>query len=155
MPSTGEPTLQATSLITLCYDGYWREPKIRHLPDGAGVYSVYTCVHNVTGEKSTVSIDRLIYIGESDNIRARVENHNLWDTWRKQLRPGQVLCFAAALASPTKVRQRAEAALIFKHKPTVNVEYKHAFPFETTTIETAGRNEGLSPRFTVKGNSTD
>jgi hypothetical protein len=104
--------------IQLDFDGYWREPNVSGLPASAGVYCVYTCIFNkVTKPRPTVSIAKLVYIGEAGGIRERVTNHELWPTWRKQCTSGQVICFSASLASPEKDRKRAEAALIFKHKP--------------------------------------
>ena len=142
--------------ITLEFDGYWREPAITGLPEGAGVYCVYACTYNDDDKpKPTVSISKLLYIGEGGEVRDRVSGHELWAEWKEHLAPGQVLCFSAALVSPETTRQRAEAALIFWHKPPVNEEYKHSFPFDTTTISVSGKTTGLTTSFTVKKDSMD
>ena len=132
--------------------GYWRELKVSGLPASGGVYCVYTCTYNKDAKpKPTVSIVKLVYIGESGDIRDRVTNHNLWDSWKKQLGTDQVICVSAALVSPETTRQRAEAALIFKHKPPVNEEYTDPFAFDTTTINVSGeRAAKLTSTFTVK-----
>ena len=74
--------------ITLDFAGYWL--KTTGLPAAAGTYCVYTCVDK---HETTVSIDKLVYIGESGDMRDRVTNHNLLDEWKKKLTAGQVLCF--------------------------------------------------------------
>ncbi len=137
--------------IQLDFDGYWPEPNVSGLPASAGVYCVYTCTYNKGAKPTpTVSIAKLIYIGQADGIRERVTNHELWPTWRKQCTTVQVICFSASLVSPETTRQRAEAALIFKHKPPMNKEYAHSFPFDTTTINASGKNANLAASFTVK-----
>lgn len=142
--------VDAPLTISLEFDGYWREPAISGLPAAAGVYCVYTCTYDKQAQ--TVAISKLIYIGEAADVRERVTNHELRPTWNKQLATGQVLCFSAAT---TASRKRAEAALIFKHKPPVNTEYKHSFPFDTTTINVSGKARLLTPSFTVKKNAED
>lgn len=132
---------------SLQFDGYWRKPAINDLPTRSGIYCVYACVHNP--EEKTVSIKRLLYIGESGNIQERVSGHEKWGEWRSKLRSGEVLCFNAALISPSSDRERAEAAMIFQHKPPCNTEFVNSFPYDKTTIETSGRNNLLETYFTV------
>ena len=137
----------AAKSYSLDYDGYWRAPNISGLPAQAGIYCVYACVHNVT--EKTVTLRRLLYIGEAENVRNRVAKHERWDDWVRELKAGEELCFNAALISPTADRERAEAAMIHHHKPPCNVEYVNAFPFNTTTVSTRGKNEKLDGHFTV------
>lgn len=131
----------------LQFKGYWREPNIGGLPAKSGVYSVYACTYNSSAE--TVSIRKLLYIGESDNVQDRVASHEKWPEWKRHLRPGEQLCFNAALVSGRYDRERAEAAMIFKHKPPCNIEFVDSFPYDTTTVRTSGRNALLHERFTV------
>ncbi len=132
---------------TLEFDGYWREPNISGLPRGSAVYGVYACTYYSKAE--TVTLNRLIYIGEARDVNARIEGHEKWSEWRRELLHGEQLCFNAALITPAGARKRAEAAMIFKHKPVCNTEYKHSFPFDTTTVFTSGRNALMYPNFTV------
>ena len=92
---------------------------------------------------------RLIYIGEAENIWLRVATHEKRADWIHQLRIGERLSFAAALIQPATDRRRAEAAMIYRHKPPCNVEYAHHFPFPATTIITGGQNALLTPTFSV------
>ena len=132
---------------SLAFDGYWRESKIAHLPAKSGIYGVYACIYN-TGP-GTVTLNRLLYIGESAIVQDRVANHNMWPAWTRLLKQGEVLCFNAALIGPEADRQRAEAAMIFKHKPPCNTEYTDNFPFDTTTVTTSGKNAQMHASFTV------
>lgn len=131
----------------LNFDGYWRVPNIGGLPDGSGIYDVYACVNNVSA--GTVTLNRLLYTGEAQNVRERVAGHEKSDMWRRQLQAGEELCFNAALIGPSADRLRAEAAMIFKHKPPCNTEFVNDFPYDQTTITTRGRNALLAAQFTV------
>jgi len=129
------------------FDGYWRTPKINGMPAKSGIYCVYACTYNP--RERTVSLQRLLYIGESENVRSRVSNHESWGDWKRKLRSGEELCFNAALIAPEAARERSEAAMIFKHKPPCNSEYVNSFPFDKTTVRTSGENALLSSVFTV------
>ena len=137
----------AAKNYTLEFDGYWRGANIAGLPASSGIYCVYACTHNT--HSGNVSIRKLLYIGESENIRERVDGHERWDDWRNELQHGEELCFNAALISPKSDRERAEAAMIYEHKPPCNVEYVDHFPFDTTSIRTKGKNHLLRAIFTV------
>jgi excinuclease UvrABC nuclease subunit len=132
---------------TLDFSGYWLERGIKNLPESSGIYGVYACINN--SSENTVTLNRLIYLGESSDIKNRVLNHNLLATWKRQLKTGEELCFNYALISPESDRHRAEAAMIYKHKPPCNTEYVSAFPFDTTTITTSGKNSLMYASFTV------
>ncbi|MXX05288.1 MAG: GIY-YIG nuclease family protein [Acidimicrobiia bacterium] len=123
---------------SLDFSGYWRAENAGGLPDHSGIYCVYTCTFNV--KQKTVSLRRLLYIGESGDVRSRVSGHERWDEWEGKLLVGQELCFSAALISPKSDRERAEAAMINIYKPPCNVEYVDSFPFDKTNIETKGKN---------------
>lgn len=126
-----------TKEISLTFEGYWGNSLPESQCNHSGIYVVYGGKN--TGEKSC-EINRLIYIGESENINTRLSNHERKEDWKKQLKTGEVLYF-----SKTKIagedRKRAEAALIYKHKPPCNVEYKDNFPFENTRIKSSPSNK--------------
>jgi hypothetical protein len=82
----------------LTFDGYWREAKISGLPAKSGIYGVYACVHDATG--NTVTLNRLLYIGEAANVQDRIANHERKADWKRRLKAGEELCFNAALISP-------------------------------------------------------
>jgi len=137
----------ATKTYSLEFDGYWRAPNISGLPAKSGIYCVYACTHNV--QQRSVSIRKLLYIGEAADVRDRVSGHERWKDWERQLQRGEELCFNAALISPASDRQRGEAAMIYHHKPPCNTEYVHSFPYEQTTVSTSGKNTLLTGHFRV------
>ncbi len=137
----------AAKTISLAFDGYWRDANNGGIPNQAGVYLVYTCTYNRQTEK--VTLHELIYTGESDHVRDRIQGHEKRTKWKAHLTASQDLCFSfAPITSPD--RQRAEAALIFQHKPPVNVEYTNSFPFDDTTVSSAGRCKFITSLFTVR-----
>ena len=136
----------AAKSYSLDFGGYWRETNIGGMPKVSGVYCVYACTYSVS--EKTVSIRKLVYIGEAANVNERVAEHEKWEDWRTHLKPGEVLCLSSAPVSSAD-RERVEAALIFHHKPPENEEFKDSFPFDSTTISTKGRNALLDKGFTV------
>lgn len=132
------------------FEGYWREPNIDGIPAKSGVYCVSTCVYD--SNSKTVDLRRLVYIGEGENVHDRVANHDKWLFWRRHRTPGQEVCISFAGVAGTD-RERVEAPLIYEHKRPENEEYKNAFPFDETTIQTSGRNALLKSSFTVRRTS--
>lgn len=132
--------------IELNFRGYWMEVNKNGIPDASGIYCVYACTYNAITDK--VSIRELIYVGESDNIWNRISNHERLADWKKRLRSNETLCYSFAGVSEND-RVRAEAAVIFHHKPPCNTEYRNSFPFDTTTVTTSGRNAMLDSGYTV------
>lgn len=132
---------------TLTFGGYWLEPNISGLPASSGIYGVYACIYDKS--TNTVALNRILYIGESSNINGRIAGHEKWDKWRRHLKTGEQICFNAALISGESDRQRAEAAMIFEHKPPCNEEFVKSFPYHKTTITTRDKNDLMRPHFTV------
>lgn len=131
----------------LNFSGYWLEANVGSMPAASVVYCVYTCAYNPL--MNQVSIKKLIYIGEAGNVQQRVSGHEKWADWKRQLSLGERLCFSTAAIGLFNDRDRAEAALIFWHKPTVNSEYVNRFPFQSTGITTSRSNALLSSQFSV------
>ena len=131
--------------FSVSMSGYFLNGK--SLLSGSGVYCVYRCTHNAS--ESKVSIKELIYIGESFDVADRVSNHEKRSDWMKKLQYGEVLCYSSGAVNSSD-GERVEAAMIYKHKPVVNVEYKHSFPYDETTVYLSGDTAELSPAFTVQ-----
>lgn len=110
------------------------------------MYCVYACTYSA--ETNRVSLRELIYVGESSDVRERLANHERLKDWKRRLRVGETLCYSVAEVSSDD-RERAEAAVIYRHKPPCNTEYVNRFPFENTTIQTSGRNRFLEAVFSV------
>lgn len=136
----------AAQTYSMDFDGYWRDENKGSLPAKSGVYCVYSCVHNRS--EKTVSINKLIYIGEAANVNARVASHEKYNDWKRHLKSGEELCFNFGGVGASN-RDRCEAALIFKHKPPENTEYVNSFPFDQTTMKLTGKVSLLAENFTV------
>ena len=133
--------------ISIKFKGYWRDEDKSGVPAQSGVYCVYECKYNK--DNDSVSLLKLIYIGEADNVQERIANHEKYQDWLKHVRFGNELCFSFGPVLSTD-RERAEAAMIFKHKPPENEEYKYSFPFDQTTISLSGEIALLKIYFTVE-----
>lgn len=136
----------AEKTISIEFDGYWRDEKSGSIPARSGIYCVYECTHNV--KKKTVSLHKLIYIGEAENVRSRIADHEKKARWLKHVRRDNELCFSFGGVSGSD-RERGEAAMIFKHKPPENTEYVDSFPFDKTTMSLSGKTSLLTTNFTV------
>ena len=136
----------AEKTITIKFDGYWRDENKGSLLAMSGVYCVYECIHNI--QEKTVSIPKLIYIGEAEDVKSRLANHEKYKDWLKHVRKGNELCFSFGGIGATD-RARAEAAMIFKHKPPENTEFKISFPFDKTTMNLSRTTALLTSTFTV------
>ncbi len=126
--------------------GYWRDKNKSGISAHSGVYFVYETTYNQ--DTDTVTLHRLIYIGESENVNSRIMTHDRYNDWLKYVRTGNELCFSTGqVGSPN--RARVESAYIFNHKPPANIEYANAFPFDQTTVISTGRINLLNTNFTV------
>jgi len=133
--------------INIKFTGYWRDENKPGVPAQSGVYCVYECRYNDYND--TVSLLKLIYIGEADDVQERIANHEKYQDWLKHVRFGNELFFSLGPVLSTD-RERAEAAMIFKHKPPENEEYKYSFPFDQTTISLSDDITLLKTHFTVE-----
>lgn len=128
------------------FEGYWRAINAKYIPRVSGVYVVQSCIHN---EKAgTVDLIKLIYIGEAEDLNDRILNHDKWKEWERHLKINEELCFNFTRIE-SAYRERVEAALINANQPPVNTEYKNAFPFDTTHVNSSERYSLLEQRITV------
>jgi hypothetical protein len=104
----------------------------------------------------SVTLKRILYIGQSENIGNRIKTHERYEDWVSELEWGEYLCFSFAPIARTEVNRFAitdmdiaEAALINFHKPTLNDDFKDHFPYEETNIVISGEKGLLNSYFTV------
>jgi hypothetical protein len=136
----------AAKTISLEFKGYWLEKDMGGIPKQSGIYVVYECTYNQQAD--TVSLKKVIYIGEAENVNDRIAKHEKWPLWRKHCGAYNQICFSfAPITSPD--RQRGEAAMIYRHKPPVNDQYTNTFPFDQTTMSLSGKTSLLDTNFTV------
>ena len=118
------------------FKGFVREPNKGSLPSTGGIYCVHECTYNTS--ESTVTLHKIIYIGESEDINDRVNNHERLKDWQKHVRAGNELCYSYTTIGSND-RERVEAAFISHHRPIENTEYKDSFPFDKTIVKSSGR----------------
>lgn len=128
--------------VNLEFDGYFRY--INDLPNKSGIYTVYTATKNLGGE---YNIDKLLYVGESGDIRNRLTNHEKFEEFQAVLRRDQILAFGYALTNEEN-RLRAEAALIHGNRNQLkqsgfNVEYIDNCPDDNIIVEISGKYSQL------------
>ena len=128
------------------FKGYWRYKNRGGVPKTSGVYCVYEGTYNSNND--TVSLGRLLYIGQAKNMNERLENHEKLSAWKKYLKSGEEIIFSCTELETSDL-DRFEAAMIYEHKPPVNEEYVNNFPYDSTTVYTSGRNALLKEHFTV------
>lgn len=133
--------------INLDFNGYWRYQNKGGIPNYSGVYLVYRCVYN--REQETVSLKQLIYIGESENVHDRIQNHNKDTAWKRKLQDGEEICFACANVDNPD-RERAEAALIYHTKPVLNDKSTESFDYPATYLVLTGQHRFLDSEIVVK-----
>ena len=63
----------AAETFDMKIEGYWIDSQKDYIRNHSGVYFVYECTYNEAN--STVNIQKLIYIGESEEVRERIVNH--------------------------------------------------------------------------------
>lgn len=88
----------AAQTFSIEFDGYWREPNKGSVPAKSGIYCVYSCVYDAQGK--TVSLKKLIYIGESENVNERLANHEKLPDWQRHVKTGEVLAIASEQSLP-------------------------------------------------------
>jgi hypothetical protein len=139
--------LEAESgIFRIEFEGYWQDKNKSGVPPKSGLFCVYECGYNE--QKKTVSIKQLIYIGEADNARERIANHEKYDRWLQHIGPGNTLCFSFGAVININ-RNRCKAAMIYVHKPPANIEQNDFFPFDPTNLYLSGNIALLTQNFEV------
>ena len=121
---------------TLNFNGYWREANKGGIPSVPGIYLVYRCIYNRIA--NTVSLLELVYIGQSDNVKRRINEHSDTNDLGACLRQGEELCYSVA-----EIRIQdlglVENALIFAQKPRMNAIGKKSYNYPDASFNIGGR----------------
>lgn len=128
---------------SLDVEGIVRFDERQHVPETPGIYFVYDF-----GIYPLNTPIKLLYIGESGDLRYRLTTHEDTPNWVEAVGEPESLGFSYACVSSAE-RQRIEAALIHRHKPPMNRKYVNEFPFLPTKILLSGRTDLLHNNFTV------
>ncbi|MEI6683037.1 MAG: hypothetical protein WCO44_10445 [Bacteroidota bacterium] len=136
--------------VIIHISGYWREESKSEIKKSPGLFFVYE-THGKEGDQS-LDLLRLIYIGETDNIRAAIADHDSHNAWQKSIKPGNELCYAVAQVD-SFLRKRVKAAYVLTHKPPANPDTQAPFPYDKTTLLSTGRTALINPVITLKKNT--
>jgi hypothetical protein len=136
----------AAQIINVEIKGYWRDKNKTALPEHSGIYFVYESIYNP--EDNTVALKRLIYIGESADVKDRILKHEMYSTWKRYVEAGSELVFSSGPVDPVN-RNRVEAAYINYHKPPANTSCLNSFNYDQTTVVSTGKVKFLDKTFTV------
>ena len=126
--------------------GYWHDKNIICLPQQKGVFFVYETKYDK--KKDALFFKRLLYIGETEDVKDGILKHKKYSEWLKYIKYGNELCYSMTCVE-NSYRERIAAAYIYIHKPPANEEYTDKFPFDKTRIRTAGDIELLNKDFTI------
>ena len=126
---------------SLDFVGHW-PVRARGVAGWLGVYCIYA---------STPVSSHLVYIGQSNNVEARISNHPKLNDWLLAA-SGHPLYFSSCQPYPLRDIHIAEAAMIHHYKPICNTAHKYDFMHPATTIFSSGPIAILNQAFTVYTN---
>jgi hypothetical protein len=148
--------------IEITFDGFWNERSIDKIPHESGVFIVTDGLLDDDGK--SVALERIIYVGESEDVAAAVANSDMWDAWREECGISNITdendipatsgedneLFFSFAPLPSPDRERAAAAITFEHAPALNdEELKTAFPYEDTKMNLYGKTGLLNTDYEV------
>lgn len=97
--------------------GYWTDLNRHSIPCITGVYFVFACVYNPV--PNTVSLKRLLYVGQAIDVNARISSHTKRPMWASMLALGETVCYSVTAVDGRSL-DVVEAALVYKLKPPTN-----------------------------------
>jgi hypothetical protein len=148
--------------LELKFDGFWTEKSIEKIPNKSGVYIVFDGLLDNDG--TTVSLEKVLYVGASENCSGAVEGSDMWEKWHEGCGISNITddndiptssgedneLFFSFAPIEGEDAQRAAAAITFEQSPTTNSdEEKAAFPYEDTKINLAGKTGILNTDYEI------
>ncbi len=131
-------------MYSLNINGYFRDAVRDRFPDEAGIYFVYRGTLDPVRHWATLK--ELLYIGETNDMHARHNDHDRRGDFFDQLRPGEMLFYTYALTDYTEQeRRRIEAALVYELLPPLNTQATVSFGYPPTRIEIRGDRHAFVP----------
>ena len=82
------------SKFTINVQGYYLDESRKDFPLSSGIYFVYRGIHDI--ERNRAILNELIYIGETDNLRQRHNEHDRREDFLNTLGEGEVLFYCYA-----------------------------------------------------------
>ncbi len=136
-------------IFNLNIEGYWRLKNKKGIPPQPGVFFVYECSYNI--DLATVTLLRIIYVGESTNVNRFVDSAEDIEQWLAFISEGHELCFSTAYLSDLTVRQQVMAAYMKKLQPHFNDNLRLPFNYEGFHVIASGKTSLLDTDFIVLG----
>lgn len=127
-------------------EGYFKDETRTLFPTVAGIYFVYRGTLNIVSQPPSAILNELIYIGETENMRNRHNEHDRRQDFLDTLKYGEQLfyCYAETTFSEAD-RKRVEAVLIHELQPALNVQNQSLFKYDKTKVIVLGDRHAFVP----------
>lgn len=124
--------------------GYYADEVRDRFPDSPGIYFVYRGVFN--SETNTCSLKQLLYIGQTDSLQRRHNEHSKREMFLNSLGVDEMLFYTFAITNVNEEeRLRVEAALIYELKPILNTQNCYTFDYPPTRVVIEGNRHAFVP----------
>jgi len=135
--------------IKVDFNGYISDKDKKQLPEYCGIYLVYSFRCNLM--TFTYEPEKLIYIGQSDDVQKRLSEHEKHDDFVKECGMLGKLYYAYAKVDK-KDLDIVENALVFIQKPVLNDKLVDNYNHETCHFIISGKCDLLNNKdFTCQG----
>lgn len=117
------------------FKGYRLEKDAEGLPEYSGIYIAYRCIYD--SDTNKVTLNELIYIGQSENLKNRIASHKNSEDLSKCCLENETICYSYASVSLNDL-DIVENALVFAQKPRINTQLKNNYNFEAASFVVEG-----------------
>ena len=119
----------------LDFSGYCWQGLESSVGEDSGIYCAYSC-RNINGQ---MLVDRLLYIGQSDNLRRRLSQHTASGKFQPEIDQGKSVFYSYAVLDGRSL-DACEAAMIHHFRPPYNEQSTATFQgHDATTVTSSGR----------------
>lgn len=131
--------------IQLDVQGYYRDQSRKGFPHSPGIYFVYRGVF--VPHLKTVTLRELLYIGETEDLYQRHNDHDKRDEFITKLQEDEELFYSFALIENVskKQRLRIESTLIYELRPQLNTQNMETYNYDKTIINVLGDRHAYVP----------
>lgn len=131
--------------IQLDVQGYYRDQSRNGFPHSSGIYFVYRGVF--VPHLKTVTLRELLYIGETEDLYQRHNDHDKRDKFITKLQEDEELFYSFALTEniSKKQRLRIESTLIYELRPQLNTQNMETYNYDQTIINVLGDRHAYVP----------
>lgn len=124
--------------------GYFRDEVRNQFPHYQGIYFIYRGILNHVTK--TCTLTALLYIGETNDLYDRLNEHPNRTELMEALEDGESLFYTYALTDLNEAeRKRVEASLIYELAPSKNMRTIQEFPYSETILEVFGDRHAFIP----------